>query len=44
MEHFCRAMARREMRSVGVRGRLKVGGFGYVKGEDGVSSCDGEVW
>jgi hypothetical protein len=31
-------------RHYGVRGRLKVGGFGYVKREDGVSSCDGEVW
>jgi hypothetical protein len=24
--------------------RLEVGGLGYVKGEYGVSSCDGEVW
>jgi hypothetical protein len=23
---------------------LEVGGFSYVKGEYGVSSCDGEVW
>jgi hypothetical protein len=24
--------------------QLEVGSFGYVKGEYGVSSCDGEVW
>jgi hypothetical protein len=24
--------------------RLEVGGFGYVKREYGVSSCDGEIW
>jgi hypothetical protein len=24
--------------------QLEVGGFGYVKREYGVSSCDGEVW
>jgi hypothetical protein len=23
---------------------LEVGGLGYIKGEYGVSSCDGEVW
>jgi hypothetical protein len=45
VEHFC-GVARYEIccRHYGVRGQLEVGGFGYVKGEYGVSSCNGEVW
>jgi hypothetical protein len=31
-------------RHYGGKGWLEVSCFGYVKGEDGVSSCDGEVW